>query len=170
MNFDFIADEFKKIPQGFKYFFISGTILIFIPWLIDHWGTNSLYKLWGVDIREFFFSLGLSIILVSLVLLLWRQAKYYRQAKKYRDRYPVEKHNSTFDLLWFNGKLILFDHETKKYHHIYPYSTAQDLLFVDLGVRIKKDFEDVKSDEIRVSDKEIVLKEYKDGGPINTRI
>jgi len=70
--------------------------------------------------------------------------------------------------VWFNGKLILFDKEKKKFHHIYPIETAQDLLFAGTGTYLERNFGD--DQQVKVSEStSIDIGKYSDGGAINTR-
>jgi len=170
MNWEFITDEFKKIPQGLKYFFFSGAILIFIPWLIDHWGSEP-YKFFIWDVRQLFFSTGLLLILLCLLILIIRNIYSLGRVAILRKRYPLEKLNKSFHLVWFKGgHLYLFDKETKLIHHISPYETAQDLLLVHFGDHHDERFGQVdKSKTLIFPNYQIDLNEYFTSGPINTR-
>lgn len=166
--FDFITDDWKKIPQNIRYFFITGASFIFISWLIDHWGTEGIYRFWGLDIRKIGFNLGLTFIFLGLIFLVIKQLFIFKNVIEYRRKYPIEEINHKFYLVWFKGRLILFDKDKKEYHHIYPRGTAQDLLFSGTGNYEDSDFENATN--VKISDAiSINVKEYKDGGAINTR-
>lgn len=166
--FEFIFDDWKKIPQNLRYFFLAGVFLIFNSWLLDHWGLKNPYLFWGIDIRQLGYNIGLSIIIVGFFALLLKQLFYFKNIIWYRWKYPIKNLEYNFFLVWFNGKLYLFDSKTNKRHHIYPFETAQDLLFVGKGKFISKNLEDAEL--IQVSDAlSIDVRKYKEGQPINTR-
>ncbi|MFC2160132.1 hypothetical protein ACFLRX_00605 [Acidobacteriota bacterium] len=168
IDFKFITDDWKKIPQNIRYYFIAGAALVFISWLIDHWGTMHIYKFWGLDIRKIGFSLGLTLIFLGLISLVVKQIIIFKNIVKYRRKYPINKIDTKFYLAWFRGKLILFDEDKKEYHHIYPFETAQDLLFAGTGIYVDSDFENSTNVPIPNSES-INPKDYVDGGAINTR-
>lgn len=169
MNWEFITDEFKKIPQGLKYLFFSGATFIFIPWLIDHWGTES-YKFFIWDVRKLFFSIGLLLVLLCLLGLAAKNVSYAARVAILRKRYPLKKLNDSFHLVWFKGHLYLFDKQTELIHHISSYETAQDLYLVHLGDHHNERFGEVdKSKTLTFPGYQIDLKEYSNSGPINTR-
>lgn len=66
---------------------------------------------------------------------------------------------------------MLFDEKTKKYHHIVPFETAQDLLFVDQWSYVEKHFPPGPRDLLQVGTSNLYheFKLFTDGGPINTR-
>ena len=166
--FDFITDDWKKIPQNIRYFFMAGATFVFISWLVDHWGSGGIKRFWGLEINKIAFSLGLTLILLGLVFLMAKQFFIFKNIIKYRRQYPIEELNSKFYLVWFRGKLILFSKEKKEYHHIYPLETAQDLLFSGTGTPVDIDFENASN--VKISDTmSINVKDYTDGGAINTR-
>lgn len=166
--FNILVDDWKKIPQNLRYFFIAGAFLIFNSWLLDHWGSGRLYLFWGFDIRNIGYNLGLSLILLCFLFLLTKQVLYFKNIIIYRRRYPIKELNIKFHLVWFNGRLILFDKSTKKHHHIYPIETAQDLLFAGTGTYIPKNFGDDKLVQV-TENLTIDISKYSDGGAINTR-
>lgn len=170
MDLNFLTDDWKKIPQTTKYFFIFGIFLIFTTWLVDHWGENRVYLLLGWDFRNTFFNAGVIIIILSFLPLLGAQFLYWHRAKKYKLKYPTKELNNIFYLIWFKGKLYLFDKEMKKYFHVTPWATAQDLFFTDLGTRVDYDMEN-KPNSIEIDEyNQIVFSEYKNGGVITTRL
>ncbi len=64
--FDFLYNDWKKIPQNLRYFIWLGVFLIFNSWLLDHWGLPNPYSFWVWDIRQFGYSLGISLIVLAL--------------------------------------------------------------------------------------------------------
>jgi len=89
---------------------------------------------------------------------------------KYKKKYPIEKLGITFYLIWFNGKLMLFDKNEKKYYHVYPWETAEDLQFVSYGKHIKDNFPDPENPKIKISDDNTLdTTKYTNGGSINTQ-
>ena len=166
--FDFITDDWKKIPQNIRYFFMAGTTFIFVSWLVDHWGGVEVKRFWGLEISDIAFSLGSTLILIGLAFLLVKQFYIFIIVTKYRRGFPIDELNSKFYLVWFNGKLILFDKEKTEYHHIYPFQTAQDLLFIGTGTYVESNFENTNT--VKISENiSIQVKDYADGGAINTR-
>lgn len=166
--FDFLLDDWKKIPQNLRYFFLAGILLIFNSWLLDHWGGENLYLFWGFDVRQLGYNLGLSTIILGLFALLLKQLLYFKNMLWYRWKYPIKDLGSKFFLVWFNGRLYLFDSKTKKRHHVYPWETAQDLLFVGAGKFVSKSIED--SEFIEITETHAInVKKFKEGQAINTR-
>jgi hypothetical protein len=70
---------------------------------------------------------------------------------------------------WFNGKLMLFDKKSKKYFHVYPWETAQDLLFVSKGDHYPFDFAPDIPIPIGETSEILEISEYSNGGSINTQ-
>jgi len=171
MNLDFLTEEWKKIPQASKIFALFGVTLILLTWLIDHWGGNKegIYTFWGHDIRQTSFNIGVSIILLVFLFIIAKQILLIKRTTQYRIKYPLKNLDTTFYLIWFNGKLILFDRSSKLYYHIATWATAQDLFFIGQGKWIKEDFEEKKIITLP-SGKTLEVSNYEDGGPINTRI
>jgi hypothetical protein len=170
MDFAFITDDWKKIPQTTKYVFAFGAFLIFIVWLVDHWGGNIIYTLFGWDFRHFFFEFGVVVIILAFVPLIYTQWVYWKRALRYRMKYPLSELNKTFYLVWFKGKLHLFDIPENKYYHVTPWETAQDLFFINVGIRFDYDLKDAPS-TIKLDEKNsIQMSSYANGGVINTRL
>ncbi len=168
-NFDFLTDDWKKIPQNLRFLVISGGFLIFNSWLLDHWGRKRPYLLWNWDVRSFGYSLGLTLILIALGLLVAKQFIYFGRIIYFRKMYPINKLNLTYYLVWFNGTLYLFDKKPKKYYHVLPWETAQDLLFVGKGIKLPGGFSN-EVIPIPNSSKSLDPKKYSNGGNINTQI
>lgn len=168
-KFNFLTDDWQKIPQNFRFLIIAGGFLIFNTWLLDHWGTENPYLFWEKDIRAFGYNLGFSLILISLFLLILKQFLYIPKLIMYRKKYPIEKLNIDFFLISFRGKVMLFDE--KRYYHIFPWTTAEDLLFVGLWNYLEKDFPPEQEDLLQVghTNRYRKFKDYSDGGIINTR-
>lgn len=89
----------------------------------------------------------------------------------YRRKYPLKKLNIDFFLISFNGKVILFDIKEKKYYHIFPWTTAEDLLFVGLWNYLERDFPPQQQDLLQIghTNRYMEFMSFKDGGIINTR-
>lgn len=171
MNFDIFTDDWKKIPANYRFFILAGAFLIFNSWLLDHWGSTSVYLFWGYDIRALGYSLGLSFILLCFFLILLKQLLLFKTILLYRVKYSSQKLNKDFFLISFRGYVVLFDEKTKKYHHIVPYDTAQDLLFVDQWTYLGKSFPPDPNELLQVGASKLHHKFelFTDGGPINTR-
>lgn len=167
---EFLVDDWKKIPQNLRYFFLAGAFLIFNSWLVDHWGTADIYLLWGLDIRYVGYSLGLSIILLGFLLLTTKQFIFLGRVVILRKKYPINELGSKFHLVWFQGKLILFDMKKKKFHHVYPLETAEDLFFAGTGIHKNINFEQADLHRIELSSTHnIDVSTFTDGGSINTQ-
>ena len=171
----FLSEDWKKIPQNLRYLILAGGFLMFNSWLLDHWGENEPYLLWWkLDIRVFGYSLGFTLIMLCFSLLVLKQFFYFGRVIWYRKKYSIEKLDKDFHLIWFKGKLILFDVGKEMYYHVFPWGTAQDLLFVGRGEKIPKSFDAVltQKEDISVGNtgKTIKIKSYKNGGGINTQI
>lgn len=112
-NINFLTDDWKKIPQNIRFVLMGGIVLILNTWLLDHWGIKEPYKFWFWDIRAIGYDIGLTLIILSFVLLITKQFYYFGRIAFFRIKYPLNKLNDTFYLVWFNGKLILFDIKEK---------------------------------------------------------
>lgn len=170
---EFIFDDWKKIPQNYRYLIITGVSLIFNSWLLDHWGSPQPYKYFGIDIRPHSYNLGLTLVFLALFLLVAKQFLYFGKIVWYRHKYPLNKLDIDFYLVWFNGKLILFDEKNKpkQYFHVYPWETAQDLLYVGKRFTIPVDFMPNSMMEFPANHerKILKLKNYRNGGSICTQ-
>lgn len=166
--FTALGDDWKKIPQNFRYLILIGSFFIFNSWLLDNWGNNKLYLFFGKDIREYGYNFGLLLILIAFAFIISRQGDVLRKTVFYRFKYPINMLNETFYLFWFNGKLMLFDNKKMQYFHAYPWETAQNLLFVGQGEEIKENFENSKKAKLAVTgDSKVVdINKYKKGGSI----
>jgi hypothetical protein len=136
-------EDWRKIPQNIRYFFLSGLTLIGLTWVSDHW-SGVRYNFFGWDFRGVFFSLGILLIIVGFGIVVAKQIFLYWRLNKLRRRYAISKLNKMFYLVWFNGRLILFDktdEKNKKSYHIHPAETAEDLGFVGYGINTPLDFE-----------------------------
>lgn len=171
MDFNLIKDDWKKIPANYRFLILAGSFLIFNSWLLDHWGSENVYLFWGFDIRALGYSVGFTLILFSFLFLVFKQFLYFKAGLMYRKKYPIRKLNKDFFLISFRGYAVLFDKKTKKYHHIVPYETAQDLLFVDQWTYIGKSFPPEPTYLLRVGTSNLSheFKLFTDGGAINTR-
>ena len=149
-KFNFFLDDWKKIPQNYRFIIIAGGILVFNTWLLDHWGSEKPYLFWGQDIRAIGYSIGFSLVIACFILLILKQFFNIPKLKMYRDKYPLEKLNIDFFLTSFKGKVILFDLKEKRFYHIFPWATAEDLLFVGLWNYLEKDFPPEQEDLLQV--------------------
>jgi len=170
--FEILTDDWKKIPQNLRYLIITGFLLIANTWLLDHWGTSKIYTVLGYDIRDFSYSTGFILIFLTFVILIAKQIYISPRNIYYRIKYPISKLNKSFYLVWFNGKLILFDYKKKKYFHVHPWETAQDLLFVGLGEQLSEKFSSTIQVQIATPGASLTIDagKYKNGGSINTQI
>ena len=170
-KFNFLTDDWNKIPQNYRFIIIAGGILIFNTWLLDHWGNEKPYLFWGQDIRSIGYSIGFNLILLCFILLILKQFFNISKLKMYREKYPLEKINIDFFLTSFKGKVMLFDLKGMKYHHVFPWTTAEDLLFVGLWNYLEKDFPPEQEDLLQVghTNRYRKFKDFIDGGVINTR-
>jgi len=171
--FGFLIDDWKKIPQNYRYLILGGVFLIFNSWLLDHWGKTEPYTFFGIDIRGSGYSIGLLLILIGFGFLILKQFSSLGKVMWYRQKYPVEKLDIDFFLVWFNGKLMLFDNKSKpkKYFHIHPLETAQNLLFVDRGFKVLTSFmpNAIKTFPANYGGEMLRLSDYKNGGSICTQ-
>ena len=172
-GFNFFTDDWKKIPQNYRFIIIAGLLLIFNSWLLDHWDirTTPVYMFWGRDIRSIGYSIGLTLIIFCFLLLILKQFLNTPKLIMYRKKYPIEKLNIDFFLTSFRGKVILFDIKEKKFYHIFPWTTAEDLLLVGLWNYLEKDFPPEQEDLLQVghTNRYRKFKDFDDGGIINTR-
>lgn len=94
--------------------------------------------------------------------------KIIKKKENYRKRYPLKRLNIDYYLVWFKGRLILFDKKTRLHHHIRPWESAQDLSFTDKGVHVEFDFNPKDRPVISINSKKIDTKKYNSGKEINT--
>jgi hypothetical protein len=170
---NFLTDDWKKIPQNYRYLILSGVFLISNSWLLDHWGNTKAYTYFGFDIRESGYSMGLTLIFIALLIIVAKQINSFRKVLLYQHKYPVEKLDTDFYLVWFNGKLMLFDAKSKpkRYYHVYPWETAQNLLFVGRGFEVQTSFMPNTLIEFQVNfeGKMIKFSDFQNGGAICTQ-
>jgi hypothetical protein len=169
MSLDFFTEDWKKIPIPTKYFFTFGSFLILLTWLVDHWKEESQYRLFGWSFNNTFFSLGVATIVLAFMYLIFSQFVFWKRGYIYRRRYPLKDLNVTYNLLWLHGRQYLFDEKEKKYFHIHPYETSEDLLFSKLGFWVEGKINDERPPVQLAPGKTIDIKDYSDGGVINTR-
>ena len=166
----FLTDDWKQIPLNYRFIIISGSFLIFNSWLLDNWGATNIYLFWGFDIRKTGYNIGLTLILLSLLPLISKQFIYLAKRQYYRSKYPTNKLDEKFHLVWFRGKLMLFDIKKKKYYHVFPWETALSLSFDKKGVSIDQDFYSQLHEKIRISEEQLIdVEKYSEGGSINTQ-
>ena len=166
----FLKEDWQKIPQNLRYFVISGTILLVIDWTSYHWSKGVNYTYLGKNYHQFFFNLGVSLILLGFLLIIAKQIFVVVNLQRFRYRYSLKNLNITYGLIWFNGKLYLFDKKKKTASHITPAETASDLSFWGVGVPYPGSFEEAQVHGLEVGDPvNIKVKDYNLAGPINTR-
>lgn len=170
-NLEFFTEDWKKIPQNYRYLLIFGAFFIFNAWLLDHWLVDGQlpYHYLGQDIRSLSYGFGLSLILIASLFIIIKQFYLYLRVLVYRAKYPASELNKTYHLGWFKEKLILFDRSGKTFYHVRPLKTAQDLMFEGRGWYFHVRFN--KGDEYSYDDKGNIFrtKGFKDGGFINTQ-
>lgn len=171
---DLIKGDWEKLPQDFRFFIEVGIALVFNSWLLDHWLPNKAipYMYLGhFDLREVSYDLGMSLIYFSIVVLIIKQLlNLPNLLKNYKIMYPIKNIGKSFDLVWFSGKLILFDHERKIFYHVYPWETAEDLDFVSYGTHVQDIFPNPQNPKVKLDSGKILdTGIYANGGSINTR-
>lgn len=94
-----------------------------------------------------------------------------RKKESFRKKYPLDKLDKDYYLIWFKrGKLYLFDKKEKLYYHIYPWETAEDLRFTNVGVKIDFELEPKSEADISVDGDVVKPSDYSNGGSINTTV
>ena len=171
---NFIKSDFEKLPQNIRYLFIFGSFLVFNAWILDHWLPNRVlpYLFFNhFDIRAISYNSGMVLLLIGLVAVTLKQLiSIPSLIRGYNRRYQIKDMGSKFDLVWFNGKLILFDHAEKKYHHVYPWETAEDLDFISYGTHVQDKFPNPATPKVKLDSGSIVdTTQYQNGGSVNTR-
>lgn len=171
MNFGFLADDWNKLPQNFRYFILAGAFLIFNSWLLDHWGQNGGKYLKIFDIAFWGYWLGLIIIILGIIVLILRQISAYSNILWIKRKYPYAKINKDFYIYSYNGKWILYDKNSKEYFHIRPYETVIDLHWQGWENFIPIDFQPENKPKLPInkSAKLFDTSKYKNGGIIDTR-
>lgn len=170
-----IKNDWDKLPQNVRYLFEIGIVLVFNAWVLDHWLPDYKlpYEFLGYfDIRIWCYNVGQLFILVSIVFIVIKQLLNLPQLiNNYKVKYPIRDIGTKFDLIWFSGKLILFDHKNMTYYHVYPWETAQDLNFVSYGIHVEDHFPNPKTLKIEITKGKILdITKYQNGGSINTAI
>lgn len=167
---EFIKGDWERLPQSIRYSVLSGLSLIFLSWLANDMNSSFDTTLFGWDFRRSFFSAGAIIIFVGLFLVLWKQVISYKNLAKWRIKYPIRKLDKSFTLIWFKGRLMLFDRKSKMAYHIHPWETAIDLYFVGHGHSVAIDYDDaVRSERQFGKPINIKINDYPYVGQINTR-
>jgi hypothetical protein len=172
--FNILQKDFDKLPQNVRYIFISGFLFIFNAWLLDHWKSNQelpYYFMGIVDLRSISYNVGTCLFFVALILVVFKQIVsipgiiFWNKSK-----YDIKDLGKKFELVWFKGKLMLFQHRDKRYFHVLPWETAQDLNFVSYGTHVNDDFPNPINTVIILDDgRKLDTSKYKNGGEINTR-
>lgn len=169
-----VNEDWKKLPQDIRFLIETGVLLVFNTWLLDHWLPNRMIPflyLGKWDMREVSYNLGMSLIFLALTVIIIKQIlNLPKMIKNYKTQYPVKEIGKKFDLVWFNGKLILFDHKAKQFFHIYPWETAEDLNFTSYGTHIQDKFPNPQNSIVKLDNgKTLDVTQYKNGGSITTR-
>ncbi|MCL4418744.1 hypothetical protein M1146_01425 [Patescibacteria group bacterium] len=172
--FDLIRNEWEKIPQSIRYIIEIGIALIFNVWMLDHWLPNQAlpYKYLGqFDLRSMLYNIGQSFVFLAITLILFKQLfNFPKLIFNYKNKYPIKDLGKKFELIWFSGKLMLFDYNEKKYYHVHPWETAEDLQFVSHGIHIDDVFPNSRNTKIKLSnDRNLDTTEFTNGGSINTQ-
>jgi hypothetical protein len=170
----FLEKEFDKLPQNIRYLFALGILLVFNAWLLDHWLQNRElpYLFLGrFDIRGISYNVGTTLFLTGIVAILLKQViaipSYIYDIKR---KYSIDKLGKQFDLVWFQGKLYLFEYKSKKYFHVRPWETAEDLNFVSYGTHVEDKFPNPNTPKVTLNSGKILnTEEYQNGGFIDTR-
>lgn len=165
------SDDWRKIPANFRLLFLIGGFLIFNSWLLDHWDSDEAHLFWGHDIRNVGYSIGLTLILLCFVVVFIKQVVFFKNLLIYRRRYSLSKLNKDFFLTSFRGYVVLFDKKNREYHHVVPFETAQDLMFVGNWNHLEEKFPPKPKFLLQVGSSTLhhEFRFFKDGGPINTR-
>jgi hypothetical protein len=162
----FLSKDWQEIPQNYRLLLIAGSFFIFNAWLVDHWTSKdqflgSILSLWS------YYS-GLVLIIVGLILLVIKQFWGFLKILYYRSKFRVSKSGRDYFIINFGDPWYLFDKKDKKYYHIEPYGTVQDLRFeglnivaqsafgINIGVQVKKNVW-------------LYVNKYQYAGKINTR-
>ncbi len=172
--FDFFKEDFNKLPQNIRYLFYIGILLVFNAWLLDHWKSDQElpYLFLGfLDVRSISYNIGTAFLLFALLITAWKQlSNIPAMIENYKLGYQVKDIGKKFDLVWFNGKLILFNHKRKKYYHVRPWETAEDLDFVSYGIHVQDNFPNPRNPKIKLDSNRVLdTTQYQNGGTINTR-
>jgi len=175
---ELLKNDWEKVPQNIRYLLEIGIALIANTWILDHWLSHHRlpYLFLGYfDIRSFSYNVGQLLILISIIFVLAKQVIQLRNLPEllinYKTRYSIKDIGTKFDLVWFNGKLILFDYVLKKYYHVYPWETAQDLNFTSYGTHVIDKFPDPSNSKINIAKGKIIdVNKFTNGGTINTTV
>ena len=170
---DLIKNEWEKIPQTIRLLIEIGIALVFNAWILDHWNSSGSlpYKyLWKLDLREISYNFGMSLIFFSIIVIFIKQIySIPKLITNYKTKYAIKKLGKTYDLVWFSGKLILFDHDNNHYYHVRPWETALDLQFDSYGTHVEDHFPNPKETKIKLESGKILnTLQYKNGGTIDT--
>lgn len=169
--FGLIKEDWKSIPQNYRYFFIAGASLLLIDWVTDHWGKT--YFLYGHDFHKLFFNAGVTLILLFFILILSKQFLIAAFTAHYRKIYPLDKVNQTYSLVVFNGYMILFDKRNQKKktaYHVATSKTAQDLGFWGSEHVEKMSYASAVKSSLRIKTPVgVKVNEYRYSGQIRTR-
>lgn len=167
---EFLSKDWQKIPQNFRFFILSGVLMIAIVLTNDQFGSEDLTYL-GLS-RNNFFNIGIGLVLAGIGLVLYKQIILANAIRKLRQKYPVSEINKSFYLVHFGDPIYLLDSRDKLVYHVYPLKTARDLSFnlytYDAGMTFEeaktKDFElGTNGDKVHFK-----VNDYEFAGQINT--
>lgn len=171
---ELIKDDWNKSPQRIRLLVEVGVALVFNAWILDHWLIHRRLPflfLGYFDIRILCYNVGQSLILLAIISIVIKQLwNFPKLLINYKTRYPIKDIGRKFDLIWFNGKLILFDHKSMTYYHVYPWETAEDLNFVSYGTHVQDHFPNPQNSKIKINKKDLDTSLYENGGSINTMV
>ena len=164
----FLTDDWESIPKNYKYVIISGGFLVANAWLIDHWGTNRVWTVGGIDVAWNSYFVGLFLIILALFILIINQVIFLNRIVQLRWKY---RHNLLYDKIYiytFKGDWYLFDTRYQEYFHIRPWKTVEDLQWEGRAIYLNYKFDRKKLNKLPIehTDKTIDFSGYKYNGKI----
>lgn len=163
---NFLSNDWQKIPQNYRFLLLAGSFFILNAWLVDHW-TKDIHFL-GSLLSVISYYSGLILVILGLILLVIKQFWGFFKIIYYRNKYKVNKNGKDFNIISFGNPWYLFDKKKKKYYHIEPYETVQDLQFEGLNIVANSEFNSHLGIQIK-KNKYLYVKNYLYAGKINTR-
>lgn len=123
----------------------------------------------GIGVGAFLGGLGGLSIFKDLL----EKIKKQRKIDQLRNRYNNANLDNKFHLVWFSGTLFLFDEfnqDDKKFFHVRPWDTAEDLDLVSYGVKVQDKFPNPLTPIVKLDGgKELDTTKYRNCGTINTQ-
>lgn len=168
---EFLSKDWQKIPQNFRFFILSGVLIISIVLANNQFGDpQQLAYLWLY--RDVLFNIGILLVLVGVGLVLYKQIIFAKEIRSLRKKYPISSRDKSFYLVHFGDPIYLLDNNDKLAYHIHPLKTARDLSFNlythDAGMTydeaVAADYEKGKTGD-RIHFK---INDYEFAGQINT--